>query len=147
MILGIGNKKGTKSGFTLIEAMLTVTILAIGIVGVIRAYTTALDGIKAAECGIEEACLLKEKMAEIKEKYIINPIISQGTETGEFIDEYADYSWEKDIVVAEFDIEKLKEPLKGFLSKVKVTVTNDQIIPHRRFSVATYMESEYFEEE
>jgi len=147
MILEIGSRQGTKSGFTLIEVMLAVTILGIGIIGVIRAYTTAIDGLKAAECGIEEACLLKEKMAEIKEEYIKNPVISEGAESGEFVDEYADYRWEKDTAVAEFDIKDLKEPLKGFLSRVKVTVANDLIIPHRRFSVTTYMESEYFEVE
>ena len=137
----------TKNGFTLIEVMLAVTILAIGIVGVIRAYTTAVNGLKAAECSIEEACLLKEKMAEVIEEYIQNPGVSQGTENGEFVDDYAGYDWEKDITVAEFNMEDLKEPLEGFLSKVKVTVTNDRITPSRRFSVATYMESEYFEKE
>lgn len=147
MILEIGSRQKAKSGFTLIEVMLTVTILVIGIIGVIRAYTTAIDALKAAECGVEEACLLKEKMAEVKEKYIENYVISEGMESGEFVDEYAGYSWEKDITVAKFDIENLKEPLEGFLSKVKLTVTNDLIIPPRRFSVVTYMESEYFEEE
>jgi len=125
--------------------MLAVTILAIGIIGVIRAYTTAVEGLKAAECSIEEACLLKEKMAEIEEEYIENPGISPGTESGEFVGEYAGYSWEKDITEAEFDMEDLKEPMEGFLSKVKVTVTNDLITPTRRFSVVTYMES-YVEE-
>ena len=127
--------------------MLTVTVLAIGIIGVIRAYTTSLEGLKAAECGIVEACLLKEKMAEIEEEYIENLGISGGTESGEFVGEYAGYTWEKDITTAEFDMEDLKEDLEGFLYKVKVTVANNLITPPRRFSVATYMESEYLEEE
>ena len=127
--------------------MLTVIILAIGITGVMRAYITTVEGLKAAECSIEEACLLKDKMAEIKEKYIKNPEISTGTESGEFLDQYADYSWEKDIAWAKFDIKDLDASLVGFLSLVKLTVTNNLIAPTRRFSVATYMESKYFEEE
>jgi len=142
MISGTGSNK---SGFTLIEVMLAVAILAIGIVGVMRAYTSALEGLKAAECSIEEACLLKDRMAEVEEKAIEAEGVLAGSESGVFANEYADYRWEEDITAAQFDIEDLKESLQGFLSEVKVTVTNDRITPTRRFSVVTYMES-YVEE-
>lgn len=138
MISGTGNNK---FGFTLIEVMLAVTVLAIGIVGVIRAYTTAVDGLKAAECSIEEVCLLKEKMSEIEEEYIEQSGVIAGTESGEFAGDYAEYGWESDIAAVKFDIKDLKEYLEGFLSEVKVTVNNNRITPTRRFSVVTYMES------
>ncbi len=62
MILGIGNK--AQKGFTLIEVLLSVSILAVSMAGVMGAYGQILGSYKKARLSIEGMNILQEKMAE-----------------------------------------------------------------------------------
>jgi prepilin-type N-terminal cleavage/methylation domain-containing protein len=56
------------NGFTLIEVMLVVTILAVGLVMVVRSYTSSLQAIKVAQNLAIANLLLEKKIWEWQEK-------------------------------------------------------------------------------
>ncbi len=89
----IGNK-----AFTLIEVLTAVVILSVGIVGVIRCYLTLMNAVEAANFTADAAYLLKSKMADIEEKAIETPGLSEGMDSGVFADEYARFKWDTEIV-------------------------------------------------
>jgi prepilin-type N-terminal cleavage/methylation domain-containing protein len=55
-----------EKGFTLIEVMAAVVILAIGIVGVLQAYAGSITTLEVGQFNINAVSLLKEKMADIE---------------------------------------------------------------------------------
>ncbi|MFH1189727.1 MAG: prepilin-type N-terminal cleavage/methylation domain-containing protein [Candidatus Omnitrophota bacterium] len=59
-----------KKGFTLIEVLMAMSLLAIGIVGVLRAYSTSVNAMEIAQYNIDAACLLKAVMGDVEEKAI-----------------------------------------------------------------------------
>lgn len=138
MMLRIGNNKG----FTLVEIMVAITILAIGIIGVLRSYTVAINALEASQYSIEAACLLKEKMADVEKEVIEKKDFSQGTYQGEFKGNYGGFKWESQVQVLDFD----NEEMKNCLNEIKMTVYNNRIKPPRRFSLVTYIENyeEYY---
>ena len=127
MILRIGSSQG--SGFTLVEIMLAITILTIGIIGVLRAYVTSVNTLEAGQDSIDVVCLLKEKMAEIEEVAIKEGGISPATSSGKFEDEFEDFRWELEIKRG--SIESLNE----------VILVVSHLDRPRKFSLVTYVEN------
>ena len=158
-MLGIGNNQGTgyrvqgtgkrklfpvpcslspERGFTLVEVMLAVTILAFGIVGVLRGYTTSVGALEASQKAIEAVCSLKEKMADFEKEAIEEGGLLVGADSGELDTAYGSgWRWESEVSALDFDIEELKD----ILNQVKITVVNEQFKPVRRFSLVTYEEN------
>ena len=132
----------TRKGFTLIEVLITITILAVGIIGVLRAYTTLVNALEVAQCSLDAACLLKEKMADIDQYIIENSGIPTGVDKGEFEGRYEKFKWESEISSLDLDIEDLKEELKDCLNELKITVVNEHVKPVRRFTLVTYVWNE-----
>lgn len=124
MMLRIGSR-----GFTLIEVMLAVSILAIGIIGVLRAYSTAVNALGVGQENIDAVCLLKEKMSEIERLVLEGEGISPGTSSGRFEGELESFEWES--VVKQSSVEDLNE--------VVITVSNKA--KPRKFSLVTYAEN------
>lgn len=56
-----------KKGFTLIEVMTAVVILAIGIVGVLQAYAGSIATLEVGQFNINAVNLLKQKMSDIEQ--------------------------------------------------------------------------------
>jgi prepilin-type N-terminal cleavage/methylation domain-containing protein len=65
-------------GFTLIEVLMAISLLAVGMVGVLRAYSTSVNAMEIAQYNIDASCLLKAVMGNIEEK----SIDSRGTPAG-----------------------------------------------------------------
>ena len=124
IISGISDK-----GFTLIEVLLAVSILAIGIIGVLRAYATSVDALEVGQENIDAVCLLKEKMSEIEQDALKQKGVLPETSTGEFEGNFADYKWELDIKPSTVDS----------LNEVKLTVFHKENT--RKFTLWTYMEN------
>jgi len=129
-------------GFTLIEVLLTITILAVGIIGVLRAYATSVNALEVAQCSLDAVYLLKEKMADIDQYIIENSGIPTGVTKGEFEGKYDKFKWESEISRLDLDIEDLKEELKDYLNELKITVVNEHVKPVRRLTLVTYVENE-----
>ena len=127
MILRIGNNQ--HSGFTLVEIMLTITILTVGIIGILRAYATSINALEVSRDTIDAVCLLKEKMAEIEQTAIDEGGISPGSSSGRFEDEFENFLWKLEVKTG--SIEDLNE----------VTLVVSRVGQPRKFSLVTYAEN------
>jgi len=135
-------------GFTFVEVMLTVAILAVCIVGVLRAYTALVGALETAQYSIEAVCLLKEQMWHVEADAIENSGIFEGRDSGAFEGRYKNYTWNTEAVTLDFsEREELRDELRDILNEVKLTVVNSRVRPPRRFSLTTYMRNRLEEEE
>ena len=123
-VSGISNK-----GFTLVEVLLAVTILAVGIIGVLRAYATSVNALEVSQENIDAVCLLKEKMAEIEQAGLEQGGIPQGVSSGEFEGSFEGFEWESEVKPSRVD----------GLNEITLVVSRKE--KPRRFSLVTYVES------
>ena len=92
MILRTGNK-----GLTLIEVLLAVSILAIGVISVLRAYANSLATLEAGQYTIEASGLLKQKMADIQQMILEEEEIVQKSDNGTFESPFEEFLWQWEI--------------------------------------------------
>jgi prepilin-type N-terminal cleavage/methylation domain-containing protein len=83
---------GSNRGFTLVEVLLTIAILAIGLIGIIMAYSSLLNAAGVSYEYIDAVCLAKEKMAEIELDELQNKDLTKGTVKGEALGIYEDFN-------------------------------------------------------
>lgn len=154
-------------GFTLIEVLMAISILAIGVVGVLRAYSTSVSAIERAQYNIDAGCLLKAVMGRIEEKAITEKGTSPGESSGDLasssgikIDTTQSDEWqwieevrdsglkakapaaapESEGTAPEAEVEAEAEA--GYsLNEVKLTAVNYERVPSNKVSVITYMDS------
>ena len=96
----IGNKQWsltTKKGLTLIEVMLAVSVLSIGIVGVLRAYASSIATLETGQYNIDAVNLLKQKMADVQQMLLEQGTKASQGESGNFEDIYQDFLWSWEI--------------------------------------------------
>lgn len=164
MISRTGNRfSGGRRGFTIIEVLMAISILAVGTVSVLRAYSTSVTAVERAQYNIDAACILKAAMGGIEEKDIALDGTPPGESSGEFtsssddikIDTTRSGRWRWSEEVREVEI-KAKIPAEGlatgekepeekteyYLNEIKLTVVNYERNPSNKVSVMTYMESD-----
>ena len=157
MILRIGNK----SAFTLIEVLLTITILAIGMVGVLRAYATMISAMETAQYNIDAACLLKAKMGGIEEDAITDRGTLPRQNAGRIANDRGiradndypnNWEWTEKTVKANIPVpaRAVKADIPGsaakkepgyHLNEVTLTMVNASRSPARKIDIVTYMKS------
>ena len=103
-------KKKTDMGFTLLEVMIAVSILAIALVGVLQLQSQSISMSSEARFKTTAALLAQGKMAEIES----SQSLSSRTETGEFGPDFPQYNWR--LEVADTQIPQFK--------RIEVTVFN-----------------------
>ncbi|MDD5422531.1 MAG: prepilin-type N-terminal cleavage/methylation domain-containing protein [Candidatus Omnitrophica bacterium] len=128
---------GSKHGFTLIEVMIAVSILAVGIIGILHAYVAAINGFSAGRAGIDAAFLLKEKIGDVEKDMLEKKDMLPGACEGEFGESKNGFRWRLEIKPVDFGVEELKD----CLNEATLTVSNGRTNQSRSFSVTTYMES------
>lgn len=85
------------AGFSLVEVMCAVVILAVGLVGMIQGINTGLLSSKEAELQTTAALLAAGRIETVRaEGYLLD-----GTESGNFGDELSLYQWTQEITPAE----------------------------------------------
>ena len=138
-------------GFTLIELMIAVTILAFGLVGVIRAYVVMIDVLENADYRLEAVSVLENKMAELEMKAIEAGNVPAGTTGGKLKMWGTNYAWNMDVQVVDSMLPSQEEedsPIESpdvYLNNAKVTIVNQSANPPKKFSLAGYVEG-YVEE-
>jgi prepilin-type N-terminal cleavage/methylation domain-containing protein len=96
-VIVINNRARCKR-FTLLEILVAMTIISICFVVMLNALSLNITNTAIAE-GYTTACLLaKEKMVEILQR----DKFEEGTEHGDFGDDYLDFEWEEDIKLLEY---------------------------------------------
>jgi prepilin-type N-terminal cleavage/methylation domain-containing protein len=144
-------RAGSKSAFTLIEVLLTITVLAIGMVGVLRSYSMMISAMETAQYNVDAACLLKAKMGAIEEKAIADegtlPCQNAGnTANDDSIRVDNDYpnNWdwaEKTVRVNIPVVSKEKKEPSYYLNEVTLTMINESRNPARKVEMVTYMKN------
>lgn len=146
---------GNNRGFTLIEVMIAVTILAFGLVGIARSYVAMINALEAAEYSLEAVCLLKERMFCARVKAIEEKNLYPGVEKGKFAGEYDDFSWQADVRVEDSSLEEpeyeegtvtaTRKEIIMYLNEVMVTVSSFRARRLRSYGLVAYVEG--YEEE
>ncbi len=131
-----------RDGFTLVEVVLAVAILAFGIVGVIHAYGISVRALSNQETAVNAIFLLGEKMADVEFEALMRDGVDSGVLNGVFGDGFDGFRWNvkvSPLMVPSKDDSSLED---SGLSKVVVTVygAKDALSAHR-FSLFTYMKT------
>ncbi|MEW6068963.1 MAG: prepilin-type N-terminal cleavage/methylation domain-containing protein [Nitrospirota bacterium] len=107
-----------KTGFTLIEVMVAIAILAIGIVTVMQLFSGGLRSGKAANDYTQAVIYAKGKMEEM----LINPVSGSGESSeGSDFDNKNNFRWEAEIQDAS-ETSQLTEGTSLKLLKIRVKV-------------------------
>ncbi len=86
-----------RKGLTLVEVLLAVSILAMGIVGVLRGYASSIATLEAVQYNIDAVNLLKMKASEVEIMVGEKQGISQKSGSGSFEEPFEDFLWEWEI--------------------------------------------------
>jgi len=116
-----------QKGLTLVEVMLAVSILAIGLVGVLQAYAGSITTLEIGQYSIDANRLLRQKISELQREFVEQGDVTLGAASGEFDGDWSDFLWRWEVLPT--DIDDLNELI------VIVSHKNRS----RAFSVKTYV--------
>jgi general secretion pathway protein I len=111
--------KAGSRGFTLLEVLVAFTILAVALVALLRAFSSGLHGLDAAETASIAAQHARSTMAEVGTAIPLEP----GAEEGVFDD---GFQWRVAIEPHELGDEAAAETLPLLPYEVEVTVTGPE---------------------
>lgn len=86
------NTLRSRKGFTLLEIMIAVSVLAIGLVAILQSQTQGLNLAADAQIMTTSALLTQQKMADVQTAIASGENDVDGS--GDFGDEHPSYSWE-----------------------------------------------------
>ena len=121
---GLKVKANSSSGFTLLEVMLAMAILAIALVAVFQSQSQSISMAGQARFATTASLLAQSKMAEVE---TMDPG-EINADSGDFGDDFPDYSWKVD--VTETQVENVK--------KIEVTVTNERMTLNNSYRLVLY---------
>jgi hypothetical protein len=135
---------------------MAITVLAIGIIGILRAYSTSVTAMEIAQYNMDAACLLKGVMGDAEEKAIADGGIKPGIWSGEPVSSYAEtgdvrksgWTWNKETRRAYVKAGpagprgETENKEEYYLNEVNLTVVNPERNPARSVSLVTYMGSD-----
>jgi len=81
------------AGFTLLEVIVSLVLLAAGLVAVVSAFNVSLAATGAADRRTLATTLLNEKVEELKKE----PLLTAGQNEGDFGEDFEDYQWRLEI--------------------------------------------------
>lgn len=113
-----------EKGFTLLEVMIAMAILAITLVVVFQSQSQSISMTGRARFETTAAFLAQSKMAEIE---AANPE-EIGSDSGDFGDDFPDYSWRVDVTETEIEL----------LKKIEVKVVNERMTSNNSFRLVLY---------
>ena len=122
----MANKKKT-SGFTLVEVLVAVAILAIALVAVFRLQSQSVSMATDARFTTSAALLAQSKMAEVESGKSFSGL----NQEGKFGDDYPQYNWR--VEVSDTKIAKFK--------KIEVTVFNKDMPRGGTYKLVLYKEA------
>jgi general secretion pathway protein I len=122
----ISNRRGNDRGFTLLEIVICLGLIALVLVAVFHLQAQNLDLQSEAQFVTTATCLLQERFSHIRS--LAN--VEEGTQSGNFGEDYPDYTYSQE-VSGVFDIESLY--------KVRVTVSLEREKVRKDLWIETYL--------
>jgi general secretion pathway protein I len=117
-------KVKTPKGFTLMEVMLAMAILAISLVGVFQSQSQSISMATDSRFLTTAALLAQSKMAEVE----AGTALDIGKQDGDFGADYPDYSW--NLQISDTQLAKFK--------KIEVTVRNRLLLKRGTYQLVLY---------
>ena len=116
--------KRSRGGFTLIEVLISVVILATSMVAVLQALHTAIGALDAAVDKTRAAVLVRSKFDVVQQAALASEDISALISSGEFDEPYSIYRWDMRVnpVRSSFGVGAVAEDESGRLYEVDVMV-------------------------
>jgi general secretion pathway protein I len=104
-------------GFTLLEVMIAVSIMAIALVALFGSQSRSLSNATEAHFNIVAPMLAAGKLAEIKSGNVFS-----ANDDGDFGEDFPEYTWTVEIENASFDNPQALTDLAKPLQKIELTV-------------------------
>ena len=117
--------------FSLIEILVATSILALGMVALLQAYSVAINALQISRDNMDAILLVKEKAVEIEWQELSGKGLTQGTDRGDFDGHYTGFTWELKVLPS--TVEELNE--------VNVDVSNHELRHLGHIRIITYAES------
>ncbi|GAF83703.1 unnamed protein product [marine sediment metagenome] len=145
MMLSIGNKfgdaRGTREyGFTLVEVMVSVAILAVGLALILQGFAFSLNVLRISQDNLKATLVAENKMAElqlqIKED---RDSFAKGLDE-EFESGNMEYTWEVKVEPVEWEIEEISEAHEA-LNEVSACLSWEEGKRKGNVPVVTYISS------
>jgi general secretion pathway protein I len=111
-------------GFTLLEVMIAMAILAIALVTIFQSQSQSISMTGNSRFLTTASLLAQGKMAEIE----MLDIKDVRTDNGDFGDGFPDYSWRVELKDTDFDVVK----------KIELTVTNNRLTVNNQYLLELY---------
>lgn len=118
-----------RRGFTLLEVMVALAIVAIALSAVYKLYSQAFDMNQSARFYTTATLLAEAKLAELAAQ----PPRDLGSDTGAFEDDFSDFSWQ--VSVTEVEAEEIALSQQS-LRQIDIVITHDQ--QGESFSLRTF---------
>jgi general secretion pathway protein I len=113
-----------EKGFTLLEVMIAMSILAITLVVVFQSQSQSISMASSARFETTASLLSQSKIAEIEATNPENVV----SDSGDFGDDFPDYSWRVDVTETEIEL----------LKKIEVKVVNERMTSNNSFRLVLY---------
>ena len=113
-----------EKGFTLLEVMIAMAILAITLVVVFQSQSQSISMTGRARFETTAAFLAQTKMVEVEATNPENVV----SDSGDFGDDFPDYSWQVDVTETEIEL----------LKKIEVKVVNERMTSNNSFRLVLY---------
>lgn len=113
-----------RRGFTLLEVMLAMAVLAIALVAVFQSQSQSISMAGISRFYTTAPLLAQSKMAETEAM----PVADIGSEDGDFGEDFPQYAWQ--VTVADTGFE--------FLKRIEVTVTGAMMNSNNTYQLTMY---------
>lgn len=120
------NRKGKDHGFTLLEIIICLGLIALVLVAVFHLQAQNLDLQSEAQFMTTATCLLQERLSQIQAQ----EKIEEGTNSGDFGKDYPDYAYKQEVS---------EVPDTETLYKVRVAVILERDKARRDLWLETYL--------
>lgn len=117
-------KQAGKKGFTLMEVMVAMAILAIALVSIFQLQSQSISMATDSRFMTTAALLAQSKMVEVETQ---SPL-SNKTENGDFGPDYPQYAWQ--LIIGDTQLPQFK--------KIEVTVTNKLFLRRGTYTLILY---------